>query len=73
MSWNYRVCSYTTNGETLFGIREVYYDTDGRVKRVAAASAGDWTSAEDVKRTLEMMLKACDLPVVPLDSLTAKS
>ncbi len=69
MSWNYRVCSYTVDGQTLYAIREVYYHADGNVKGVGAALTGDWTTPDDVRETLDRMRSGCNLPVLSIDSL----
>ena len=72
MSWNYRLCSYTLNGETFFGIREVYYNGDGSLKGVCDASTDEWTTPDEVSRTLDMMRAATKLPilVLPRDTMS---
>ena len=57
MSWCYRVVKYKAHGKQYWGIREVY---DGN--SYCSASVDDWETREDLKGTLELMLKAFDKP-----------
>ena len=72
MSWNYRVCRYRKNGETLFGIREVYYDARGRIKGLTDASVDDWETHTDLKGTLTLMAKALDRPLLDEERLLTR-
>ena len=67
MSWNYRLCQYTVDGATLFGIREVYYNDDGTIKGTTRASADDWERPNDVRSTLERMQRAIEEPMLVLN------
>ena len=69
MSWNYRIIGQRLpppfEDDICFGIAEVYYDDDGKVKswtenymRVSSDSAGG------VGDVLRMMLSACDKPTL---------
>lgn len=69
MSWSYRLCRYTLDGETLFGLREVYYESDGRARGFTSASVDDWASADEIKRTLRRMLGALQRPVLTIAGL----
>jgi len=69
MSWNYRLCSYTLDGEVFYGIREVYYNEDGSIKGVTPASTDEWTTPDEVRGTLDMMRAATDEPILSLDTL----
>jgi hypothetical protein len=70
MPWNYRVCKTKNDGPLpdddpfLYHIREVYYDKDGQIQGYAAASVDNWTSLEDLRGTVESMLRAFDKPVL---------
>lgn len=66
MGWNYRVCQYVEAGETLFAIREVYYDNDGTPQMYGDASVEHWETLEDVRGTLDLMRGAFDKPVLRL-------
>lgn len=58
--WNYRVC----NVDGLFSIQEVYYDDDNKPNGFCNASVDNWESTEDLKSTLESMLRAFDKPII---------
>lgn len=63
MSWNFRITTKQVEGVTLFGICEVYYDKKGRVKgHTDWRDPNGWDNKEDLKITLENMLKAFDRP-----------
>ena len=64
MTWNYRVCKYEVNDQTLYAVREVYYDDDGLPDGFCDASVDNWESVEDLRGTLEHMLRAFDAPVL---------
>lgn len=66
MSWNYRVCrtKLNDNEADLFSIREVYCDEAGTPNGYAKAGVEHWESVDDLRGTLELMLKALDKPVI---------
>ncbi len=73
MSWEYRLAKKVQNvvhpidGEkeyTTYGIVEVYYDNTGAVDGwTDFINPNDWDNTEDLKLTLEKMLKAFDKPM----------
>lgn len=70
MSWNYRIFKrihrnkYLHEQETLYEIRETYYDKDGNINGWAETPDVIGDSVDELKGTLEKMLLACDKPVV---------
>lgn len=70
MSWNYRIFKrihrnkYLHEPETLYEIRETYYDKDGNINGWAETPDVIGDSVDELKGTLEKMLLACDKPVV---------
>jgi hypothetical protein len=64
MSPRYRVCEYAEDGETRIGLCEVVTDDNGMTKCVAVASTEVFVSLDEMKRALERMRHACDLPVL---------
>jgi hypothetical protein len=63
MSWNYRVMRKTVDGETSWGVHEVFYDDDGRVTGWTpepVAVAGD--SLEEIQQQLARMAEAAERP-----------
>lgn len=70
MGWNYRVTKrihnhkYLHEPETLFEIREVFYDENGDISGIAETPDVIAHSLEDLKWTLNMMLKSWDKPII---------
>lgn len=70
MSWQYRVTTriynhkYLHEPETLFEIREVYYDENGDIIGITETPDVIAHSLEDLKWTLNKMLESCDKPVI---------
>lgn len=66
MSWNYRVMKRKiSESEFEFGIYEVYYDDNGRVKGYTENSMTPVVhTAEGLKYELEIMMKAFDKEVL---------
>jgi hypothetical protein len=63
MSWNYRVAKKVGKDFDVYGIVEVYYDTDGSVKGwTDFIDPNGWDDISDLKGTLELMLKAFEHP-----------
>lgn len=70
MSWNYRIFKrihrnkYLPEPETLYEIRETYYDKDGNINGWAETPDVIGDSADELKGTLEKMLQCLDKPLV---------
>lgn len=70
MSWNYRVSTKTVDGVVLYGVVEVYYDSDGNANGwTDFVDPNGWEDIDDLKGTLSLMLEAMDKPLFepPLD------
>ena len=64
MSWNYRVAKKVVNGEPSYGIVEVYYDDIHEVTGWSDfIDPNGWDNIDDLKGTLNLMLKAFDRPM----------
>ena len=77
MSWNYRVVKQkiVTGGEETWswGIREVYYDAQGKPTSCTAREVEPWgESFEELRRDMEMFNRALELPVLDYDEFGAK-
>lgn len=74
MSWNYRVFKrihnhkYLHEPETLYEIREVFYDENGDIVGIADTPDIIAHSMEDLKWTLQKMNECCDKPIIDYDS-----
>ena len=70
MTWNYRVVKKTYEGETLFGIHEVYYDSDGKPDMVTVEPVGivgdDLT---ELQREFVYYLRALLRPVLDYEGI----
>ena len=70
MPWNHRVIKriynhkYLHEPETLFEIREVFYDENGDISGIAETPDVISHSLKDLKWTLNMMLESCDKPII---------
>ena len=70
MSWNYRVTKrihhhkYLHEPETLFEIREVFYDENGDISGIAEIPDIIADSVDGLKWTLNKMLENCDKPII---------
>ena len=70
MSWNYRLTKeiihnkYLVEPETLFGIREVYYDENGDISGMSEMPDIIAESVDELKNILEKMTECCDKPVI---------
>ena len=70
LSWNYRIVKNTylnqilNTSETLFEIKEVYYNETGNIISFGNAPVPYGNSVEDVKQCLDMMQKALNEPVI---------
>lgn len=70
MSWNYRITKevrhhkYLHEPETLFGIREVYYDDNGDVVNMAEMPDVIGESVDEIENILDKMIKCCKKPVI---------
>lgn len=70
MSWNYRVTKrihnhkYLHEPETLFEIREVYYDENGDISGIAETPDIISDSVDGLKSTLNRMLENCEKPII---------
>jgi hypothetical protein len=70
MSWNYRVTKriynhkYLHEPETLFEIREVFYDENGDISSIAETPDIIADSVDKLKLTLNRMLENCEKPII---------
>lgn len=70
MSWNYRVTKrihnhkYLHEPETLYEIREVFYDENGDISGMAETPDVIGSSVEELKWTLQKMTECCDKPII---------
>ena len=70
MGWNYRITKeirhhkYLHEPETLFGIREVYYDENGDISGMSEMPDIIAESVDELKNTLEKMTECCDKSVI---------
>jgi len=68
--WNYRVFQriynhkYLLEPETLYEIREAYYDENGDISGWTQTPDVIAHSLEDLKLTLNKMLESCDKPMI---------
>ena len=72
MSWNYRVCRYTTQGVVLFSILEVHYTAAGEPEFYGAASVAEWETFEDLAGTVAKMQTAFAKPVLDVSEDVGK-
>lgn len=63
MNWNYRVAKKQFDGEDCYGIIEVYYEEGEVMGWTDFVDLLGWDNPEDLKGTLELMLKAFDKPI----------
>lgn len=67
--WNFRLTVQTVEGEDVWEIREIYYDTDGTVSNwsldAVAASGSSWIEWAD---ELAWMFRVVSYPVFDLDT-----
>jgi len=84
MSWNYRIGTHVfsykqvfTNNpklakmkdQRLFSIIEVYYDEKGNPNSSAEAQpTKNWETLEDLTKTLDLLMKAKDKPIIDMDN-----
>lgn len=70
MSWNHRVTKrihnhkYLHEPETLFEIREVFYDENGDITAIAETPDIISDSVDGLKWTLNKMLESCEKPII---------
>lgn len=70
MSWNYRITKeikrhkYLHEPETIYGIREVYYDENGDIVNMAEMTDVISDSVDGMKDILTKMLEGCDKPLI---------
>jgi len=70
MSWNHRVVKrvhnhkYLVEPETLYEIREVFYDDNGDISGISETPDVIAHSVEDLKWTLNKMRESCDKPII---------
>ncbi len=77
MSWNYRILEEDVESnvpgaepETMFTIREVYYNEAGDIEAYSAEPARPYgDTATDLGGDLRLMLRALDLPVLTPEEL----
>jgi hypothetical protein len=63
VSEKYRVCEYTEKNETRLGLCRVSTDANGATTCTGVASTEVFATLDDLKRGLERMRVACELPV----------
>lgn len=74
MSWNYRITTrlythkYLHDPETLYEIREVYYDENGDIVSFSEQPDIIGHSLQEVKDTLRRMIECCDKPIIDYNS-----
>jgi len=69
-SWNHRVVKRIYPMDTMYGIHETYYEDDDSVMGITenpTPVVGE--SVEELRETLERMLKALDEPVLNYDEV----
>ena len=68
-TWNYRVVKTATDGETIFGIHEVYYDDDDKPQMYSTEPCPVFSEDLDgLRKECERFLFAVSKPVlVPSD------
>ena len=70
MSWNYRITKeikhhkYLHEPETLFGIREVYYDENGDISGISEMPDIIAENVDELKNILDRMTECCDKPLI---------
>jgi hypothetical protein len=70
MSWNYRLTKevvtnkYLAEPDIIYGIREVFYDKDGKINGYAEQPDVISNSVEGMKDILNKMLESCDKPLI---------
>lgn len=70
MSWNYRITKevynhkYLAEPETIYGVREVYYDDNEDIVNFSEKPIIIGDSLQEVKDTLTRMIECCDKPVL---------
>lgn len=75
MSWNYRVFKrihnhkYLPEPETLYEIREVFYDNSGKVNGWSEMPDVIADSLDGLKWTLNKMMEGCDKLIIDYDTL----
>lgn len=63
MTWEFRYSRKNVEGVELFGLVEVYYDESGKVNGYTDwIDPNGWDNIEDLKITLEHMVKAMSKP-----------
>ncbi len=69
--WNHRVLrKKESDGNYYFQIHEVYYDENGKAwaaTETPARPLGE--SQEELKETVQLMLNACDFPILDYDDI----
>ena len=71
-TWEYRIARRTVDGETTYGIHEVYYDNNGGIRfwtTDPCEPAGE--TVEELRREMTRMYAATLKDVVDLDALEA--
>ena len=66
MSGTYRVCLYVEGHETRLGLALVSKEEDGTTRCQAVASTEVFATLDDLKRGLEQMRAACELPMLTI-------
>ena len=70
-AWNYRVIKRILEGESAFGIYEVYYDDSGAPSACSSSPCEPFgETPEDLKIELDMMRKATEQPTLNYDDFS---
>ncbi len=69
--WNYRVVKHDCE-EDFYEIKEIYYDDNGNITAYAEVGSPYGESVVEVKKCLELMLRALDKPVINIKDLNFK-
>ena len=75
MSWNYRIVKKiysnkcVTEPETIYEIREVYYNKEKNIEMIGSNSYIMGTSLDEVVQSLHRMLDGCKDPIIDYDTL----
>ncbi len=68
MSWNHRVMRFSNDSEEWFGVHEVYYHEDGRLRGYTTEAVNVMgETVEELRAILERMLASLNKPILTAD------
>lgn len=71
-TWNFRVARRTLDGETSYGIHEIYYSSDGGIRFWTSDPVDPFgETVEELREDLRRMFAATFEDVIDLDALEA--